>query len=36
MATGTITIQGDNQNARIAEQTEVAGVNVTGTSGPEF
>jgi Ca2+-binding RTX toxin-like protein len=36
MATGTITIQGDNQNARITDQTQVAGVNLTGTAGPDI
>jgi Ca2+-binding RTX toxin-like protein len=33
MATGTITIQADNQNARITNQT---GINVTGTEGPDI
>jgi Ca2+-binding RTX toxin-like protein len=36
MATGTVTIQGDNQNARVADQTEVTGVNITGTAGPDI
>jgi Ca2+-binding RTX toxin-like protein len=36
MATGTVTIQGDNQNARLAEPTEVTGVNITGTEGPDI
>jgi Ca2+-binding RTX toxin-like protein len=36
MATGTITIQGDNQNARITGQADVTGVNITGTQGPDI
>jgi hypothetical protein len=36
MATGTITIQGDNQNARIAEQAEVTSTPITGTDGPDI